>query len=118
MVFSNFVIAFGTIALGIVHGFSIYLVLMGIVGLVIPIFNTPFTVLLQQKVEPEYMGRVFGVMNMLSSSLMPLAMVFFGPVADFVDIEILLVVTGALMIVQSTIMAVNKVLLEAGKPAA
>jgi DHA3 family macrolide efflux protein-like MFS transporter len=118
MVLSNFVIAFGTIALGIVPGFSIYLILMGIVGLMMPIFNTPFTVLLQQKVEPEYMGRVFGVMNMLSSSLMPLAMIFFGPVADFVDIEVLLVVTGALMIVQSTIMAVNKVLLEAGKPAA
>lgn len=118
MVLSNFVIAFGTIALGIVPGFSIYLILMGIVGLVIPIFNTPFTVLLQQKVEPEYMGRVFGVMNMLSSSLMPLAMIFFGPVADFVDIELLLVVTGALMIVQSIFMSVNKVLLEAGKPSA
>ncbi len=118
MVLSNFVIAFSTIALGIVPYFSIYLILMALVGIVLPIFNTPFTVLLQQKVEPEYMGRVFGVMNMISSSFMPLAMIFFGPVADLVEIELLLVVTGSLMIVQSLFMAVNKVLLEAGKPAA
>ncbi len=115
MVLSNFVIAFGTIALGIVPGFVVYLILMGVVGLMMPIFNTPFTVLLQQKVEPEYMGRVFGVMNMLSSSLMPLAMIFYGPVADFVDIELLLIVTGALMIILSIFMAANKVLFEAGK---
>ena len=118
MVLSNFMIAIATIALGIVPYFSIYLILMAVVGMVLPIFNTPFTVLLQQKVEPEYMGRVFGVMNMISSSFMPLSMIFFGPVADLVEVELLLVVTGALMVVQSLFMALNKVLLEAGKPAA
>ncbi len=118
MVLSNFVIAVATIALGIVPYFSIYLILMAVVGMVLPMFNTPFTVLLQQKVEPEYMGRVFGVMNMISSSFMPLSMIFFGPVADLVEVELLLVVTGALMVVQSLFMALNKVLLEAGKPAA
>ncbi len=116
MVVSNFVIAFCTIALGIVPVFSIYLILMGLVGIMMPVFNTPFMVLLQQKVEPDYMGRVFGVMNMLSSSLMPLAMLFFGPVSDLVNIELLLVVTGTLMIVLSVFMALNKVLFEAGKP--
>lgn len=118
LVLSNIVIAIGTIALGVVPVFTIYLILMGLIGMMIPVFNTPFMVLLQQKVEPEYMGRVFGVMNMLSSSLMPLAMVFFGPVSDFVDIELLLVVTGIAMIVLSIFMAINKVLYEAGKPSA
>jgi DHA3 family macrolide efflux protein-like MFS transporter len=113
MVLSNLVVALSTIALGIVPYFSIYLILMALVGIVIPIFNTPFTVLLQQKVEPEYMGRVFGVMNMISSSLMPLAMIFFGPVADFIEIELLLIATGALMVIQSIFMAANKVLQDA-----
>ena len=31
-------------------------------------FNTPSTVLLQETVEPDYMGRVFGVLAMISSS--------------------------------------------------
>ena len=117
MVLSNIVIALGTIALGIVPGFTVYLLLMILAGLMMPIFNTPFTVLLQQKVEPEYMGRIFGVMNMLSSSIMPLAMILFGPLADFVKVELLLIITGALMIALSIFMALNKVLLEAGKPA-
>ncbi len=117
MVLSNIVIALGTIALGIVPGFTVYLLLMILAGLMMPIFNTPFTVLLQQKVEPEYMGRIFGVMNMLSSSIMPLAMILFGPLADFVKVELLLIITGVLMIALSIFMALNKVLLEAGKPA-
>ena len=114
MVLSNIVIALGTIALGIVPGFTVYLLLMILAGLMMPIFNTPFTVLLQQKVEPEYMGRIFGVMNMLSSSIMPLAMILFGPLADFVKVELLLIITGVLMIALSIFMALNKVLLEAG----
>ncbi len=116
MVLSNFVIAFCTIGLGFVPHFGIYLMLMSLVGIAMPIFNTPFMVLLQQKVEPEYMGRVFGVMNMISSSIMPMAMIFYGPIADFIDIELLLIATGALMLVQSFFMTANKVLINAGKP--
>lgn len=116
MVLSNLVISVSTIALGIVPSFTIYLILMALIGMAIPIFNTPFTVLLQQKVEPEYMGRVFGVMNMISSSFMPLAMIFFGPVADLVEVELLLIVSGVLMAVLSFFMAVNKVVKEACRP--
>lgn len=116
MVLSNLAIAFCTIGLGGIYHFVIYLVLMGIVGMCMPIFNTPFTVMLQQKVEPNYLGRVFGVLNMISCSIMPLSMLIFGPVADFADIELLLIITGALMLVQGLLMMANKVLIEAGKP--
>jgi DHA3 family macrolide efflux protein-like MFS transporter len=116
MVLSNLAIAFCTIGLGGICHFVIYLVLMGIVGMCMPIFNTPFTVMLQQKVEPNYLGRVFGVLNMISCSIMPLSMLIFGPVADFADIELLLIITGALMLVQGLLMMANKVLIEAGKP--
>jgi DHA3 family macrolide efflux protein-like MFS transporter len=89
---------------------------MGLVGFVMPMFNTPFTVLLQQKVEQDFLGRVFGVLSMISSSIMPLAMLGYGPLADAIKIEWLLVGTGLLMFVVSIFMSVNKVLLEAGKP--
>ncbi|MEN6314800.1 MAG: MFS transporter [Clostridiaceae bacterium] len=116
MVLSNLVIAVCTFALGIIQVFWIYLFFMSLVGLVMPIFNTPFTVLLQQKVEQDFLGRVFGVLNMISSSLMPLAMLVYGPVADFIKIEYLLIGTGLLMLVQSFAMFRSKVLLEAGRP--
>lgn len=117
MVLSNLVIGAGTFALGLTSIFWLYLAFMTLIGLVIPVFNTPATVLLQQKVEEAFLGRVFGVMGMIATSMMPLGMLVFGPVADFVKIEWLLMGTGFLLIIQSLFMLGNKVLMEAGKPA-
>ncbi|MEN6327933.1 MAG: MFS transporter [Syntrophomonas sp.] len=115
MVLSNFIIAVSTFALGVVPVFWIYLGLMGLIGIALPLFNTPFIVLLQQKVEQDFLGRVFGVLTMISSSLMPLAMLAYGPAADLIKIEWLLIGTGLLMVVQSFFMLNNKVLIETGK---
>lgn len=115
MALSSMAIGFATVALGIVPVFSVYLFFMGLIGIVLPIMNTPFTVLLQEKVEPDFLGRVFGVLGMISSSMMPLGMLVFGPLADYVSVESLLIATGALMVVQSTFMLRNQVLLAAGK---
>lgn len=116
MVLSNLAISVGTFALGIIPDFWVYILFMGLVGVAMPIFNTPFTVLLQQKVEQDFLGRVFGVLNMISSSIMPLAMLAYGPLADLIKIEWLLVGTGLLMLVLTFVMLGNKVLIEAGKP--
>lgn len=116
MVLSIFVIAVCTLALGVIPRFWIYLFLMGLIGLVLPMFNTPFMVLLQQKVEQDFLGRVFGVLSMISSSIMPMAMLVYGPMADFIKIEWLLIGTGLLMVVQSLFMLNSKVLIAAGKP--
>jgi DHA3 family macrolide efflux protein-like MFS transporter len=88
---------------------------MALIGFVIPAFNTPSTVLLQQKVEEDFLGRVFGVLGMISSVMMPLGMIVFGPLSDVIKIEWLLVVTGILMVLEGLFMVSNKVLLEAGK---
>lgn len=117
MILSNFIIGASTLALGITSVFWVYLGFMVLTGLVIPIFNTPATVLLQQKVEEDYLGRVFGVMGMIANSMMPLGMLIFGPLADFIKVEWLLVGTGMLLLVQSFFMLGNKVLIEAGSPA-
>jgi len=115
MALSSMAIGFATVALGVAPVFSVYLLFMGLIGIVLPIMNTPFTVLLQEKVEPDFLGRVFGVLGMISSSMMPLGMLVFGPLADYVSVESLLIGTGALMVVQSTFMLQNRVLLAAGK---
>ena len=69
---------------------------MAITGIAMPIFNTPANVMLQEKVE-EGNCRVFGVMSMITTSMMPLGMLIFGPIADFVEIEWLLIGTGIAM---------------------
>jgi MFS transporter, DHA3 family, macrolide efflux protein len=116
MTFSCFMVGICTFALGVVPIFWFYLVFMVITGISIPFFNTPSMVLLQEKVEPDFLGRVFGVMGMISSSMMPLGMLVFGPIADVVRIEWLLIGTGFLLFIQSFFLIGSKVLVEAGKP--
>lgn len=104
-----------TFALGFDQPFLLYLVWMGVIGVSMPIYNTPAIVLLQEKVEEQYLGRVFGVLTMITSSMMPLGMVVFGPLADFVRIEWLLIGTGTLTLLEGILLGRNKVLLEAGQ---
>jgi DHA3 family macrolide efflux protein-like MFS transporter len=105
-----------TVALGLVPVFWIYLGFMSLFGVAMPLFNTPSMVMLQEKVDKDYIGRVFGVFGMISSSMMPLGMLVFGPIADVVAIEWLLLFTGILLCIQSFFLARNRALLEAGKP--
>ncbi len=118
MTLSILIVGGCTFALGIVRVFWIYLFFMVLAGIVMPIFNTPFTVLLQEKVEDDLLGRVFGVLGMISSTMMPLGMLLFGPLADIIKIEWLLIGTGLLIFVEGYFLLSNRVLIEAGKPIA
>ncbi len=104
----------GAFALGVVPVFSIYLGIMALMGLSMPAFNTPSMVMIQENVESGYLGRVFGLMGMISTSIMPLTMLFYGPLSDIVPIELLLVITGPLMLGLSLLILRSKTLVEAG----
>ncbi len=116
MSFASIIMGICTFALGIVPLFWIYLVFMAIFGIAMPIFSTPGTVLLQEKIEEEYLGRVFGVMGMISTSMMPFGMLIFGPIADFVKIEWLLLGTGIFIMILAISLGKNKDLIVAGEP--
>lgn len=90
--------------------------MMAIFGVAMPVFNTPTTVMLQEKVDPDYLGRIFGVFGMISTSMMPIGMLIFGPLADVIEIEWLLVGTGVLTVILSVFFIRNKRLVEAGMP--
>lgn len=115
MVMACLIMGAGTVALGIIPMFWLYNVIMAVVGLAMPMMNTPSTVLLQQKVEEEFLGRVFGVLSMISSSMMPLGMLIFGPLSDYFKIEWMLIGTGVLMIMETILLLGNKVLIEIGR---
>ena len=118
MVLATAMFGVTTVAMGLVPWFWAYLAVMGCCGVAMPLFNTPSTVLLQEQVEPEFLGRVFGVMGMLGSSMMPLGMLFFGPLADVVRIEWLLVASGAVMGLEAVAMGLDRTLLSHGVPKA
>jgi len=106
-----------TVGLGVVGNFWLYLFITALQGVAVPIFHTPATVLLQEKVESEFHGRVFGVLVMISSAMAPLGMLVFGPMADMMPIEWLLIGTGVLLFVEGFFMIGSRALLQAGNPA-
>ncbi|WP_169085646.1 MFS transporter [Paenibacillus sp. PL91] len=116
MTFANLIMGVCTLVLGIVPIFWIYLMVMAVFGVAIPMMNTPTTVLLQEKVDQNYMGRIFGVFGMISTSMMPIGMLIFGPLADVIEIEWLLVGTGLLIVILAIFFGGNKRLIEAGMP--
>lgn len=118
MAFASLIMAVCTLALGIAPFFWLYLLFMGIFGIAMPIFNTPTTVLIQERIDESYLGRIFGIFSMISTSMMPIGMLIFGPIADVIAIEWLLIATGLLMIVISLLLSRNKQLVEIGKPLA
>ncbi len=83
--------------LGVANSFTIYLLIMGTAGFFMPIIATAQTVLIQENVEAAMMGRVFSIIQIVTGSAMPIAILFFGPLADIVSIGSILVVSGALL---------------------
>jgi len=114
MTLSSLMIGACAIALGLIPSFWIYLFIMTLTGVVMPVFNTPFTALLQEKVAGDFLGRVFGVLDMISSTMMPLGMLVFGPAADYIKIEWMLVGTGLLLFIEGFFLMGSKDLLAAG----
>lgn len=116
MVASNLMMGACTVALGVVPSFGVYLAVMGLFGVALPFYNTPATVMLQERVEPAYLGRVISVMTMLSTALMPLSMLLFGPLAEVVSIERLLQVTGVLVLLLGLLAPLYRRLMSFGEP--
>ncbi len=114
MILSAYLIGINQILLGTVSNFWVYLFVMAVVGVTLPLFNTPAMTLLQEKVENEYLGRVFGVLSMISSGFMPLGILVFGPLADHISIEWQLIVTGALLVFQAIALNRNRILIREG----
>ncbi len=112
------IMGFGVLMLGIVSNFYIYFAFMLMQGIVLPFYNTPMTVILQEQVDPAYMGRVTSISTMINSIAMPIGIAVFGPLADILDIEWLMIVSGGLMLVFGFLYFMNQPMMKAGvKPA-
>jgi DHA3 family macrolide efflux protein-like MFS transporter len=78
-----------------------------LIGTTFAALNTPAFTIIQERVEPEMQGRVFGFVGIVMTVAMPLSMVVFGPLADQFSVQSLLVLAGVLLVVVlATILAV------------
>ncbi|WIF88796.1 hypothetical protein [Acholeplasma laidlawii] len=72
------------------------------------------TTLIQEKVDPEYIGRIFSVFGLINTVSLPLGMLLFGPLSDVVDISLIILLSGLGMVVLSSIMMFIKTLIKEG----
>lgn len=82
------------IGLGLAPVFIVYLALNMAIGITSPCYNTPITVLIQERVPHDMHGRIFSLMQIASSCSLPLGMTLFGPLADYVRVQTLLIIAG------------------------
>lgn len=83
-----------TIAIGIVGSFWVYLAVIFIAGFAMPFNSSPLMVMLQEKVEPEKQGRVFSLLQIVNILVMQLGIGVFGPLADQMPIQWLMIGSG------------------------
>lgn len=98
------VLVFG---LGISTNMWVFFSIGTVIGIMFAAQSTPSMTIIQERVEPEMQGRVFGFVGIVMAVAMPLSMVVFGPLADQVSVESLLIVAGlGLFLVVATILAI------------
>ena len=96
---------FGTMAIGmgVSQHFILYLGLMALYGIALTTVQTTITTMLQENSEASMQGRVFGLMSSLYSSCYPIGMTLFGPLADTIPLQGIMIFSGvALIMVAST----------------
>ena len=83
-----------TIGMGVSPYFIIYLLMMFVYSIAITMIQTAATTIIQEKVESSMVGRVFGLMGAMYSGFLPVGMVAFGPLADVIPLQWIIVGSG------------------------
>ncbi len=110
------IMGFGVFMLGVTTNFYLYFGMMLLQGIVLPFYNTPVTVVVQEQVDPQYMGRVSSILTMINSIAMPIGITIFGPLADQIAIEWLMIISGLGMLIFGALYLLNKPMMKAGTP--
>lgn len=98
-------LGFGVLSalMGLIPNLWVFYGLQLLVGLIVPLFSAPFMTLFQQVVTPDKHGRVFSYVGIVMALATPIGMAVFGPVADVISVQALLVIAGALTLVVMTL---------------
>jgi len=101
-----------TILFGVWTNFIPYLACMAICGIIFPYLNAPCMTLIQEKTAPDYLGRVLSVFTMIGSLAFPFGILFFGPLADIINLNYILIGTGTVTLLLGILYFVSKTLHE------
>lgn len=80
------------------NGFVMFVVCCAIMGLSVPFYSGVQTALFQEKIKPEYLGRVFSLTGSIMSLAMPLGLILSGFFADRIGVNHWFLISGILII--------------------
>ena len=89
-----FLLCIMTIGMGVSPYFILYLVMMFVYSIALTIIQTATTTIIQEKTENSMQGRVFGLMGAMYSGFLPVGMAIFGPLADAMPLQWIMVGSG------------------------
>lgn len=101
---------FGVLAvgMGLSKNFILYLALMALYGVALTAVQTATTTLIMERAAEEMQGRVFGLLGTMYSGFLPVGMVVFGPLADVIPLQWIMIGTGALLAIVAVAMRIDK----------
>ena len=102
----GFGITFGL--LGVSWNFASFLVFMGTAGFFWPVLSTVQSVFVQETVSLDMLGRVFSVIQIIMMGAVPIAILFFGPLADVIRVETLLLISSVLLAIVGFLYGVSE----------
>lgn len=101
---------FGILAMGmgLSRNFIFYLSLMLLYGIAITMIQTATMTLIQEKAESNMQGRVFGLLGSMYSGFLPIGMAVFGPLADTISLQWIMIGSGVALILLALVMLGNQ----------
>ncbi len=102
-----FILSFMTIGMGISPYFILYLVLMFVYSIALTMIQTATTTIIQEKADGSMQGRVFGLMGAMYSGFLPVGMAIFGPLADILPLQWIMVGCGIALVLVTVCLQVK-----------
>ena len=102
-----FVLSLMTIGMGVSQYFILYLVLMFVYSIALTMIQTATTTIIQEKADSSMQGRVFGLMGAMYSGFLPVGMAIFGPLADVMPLQWIIVGSGIALVLVTVYLQVK-----------
>ena len=97
-----------SLILGFTYQFWLFAACMFFMSFFIPVVQSSTTTMLQEHVPEDKQGRIFGLLGAMYSGFMPLGTAIFGPLADAVKIQWLVIICGVFIVSLGLLQLVRK----------
>ena len=96
--FGLLILSIMTIGMGISPYFVLYLAMMCVYSIALTMMQTATTTIIQENAQEPMLGRVFGLMGAMYSGFLPIGMAIFGPLADMLPLQGIMVGSGIALV--------------------